>query len=57
MKGVMFLYQTNKARGSEPQGGGALPIMAYTGRFRPKEGTVFTRISAYNASSAAQGVV
>ena len=58
MKGVMFLYQTNKARGSEPQGGGgALPIMAYTGRFRPKEGTVFTRISAYNASSAALGVV
>ena len=56
MKGVMFLYQTNKARGSEPRGG-ALPIMAYTGRFRPKEGTVFTRISAYNASSAALGVV
>ena len=59
MKGVMFLYQTNKARGSEPrgEGGGALPIMAYTGRFRPKEGTVLTRISAYNASSAALGVV
>ena len=36
MKRVMFLYQTNKARGSEP-GGGVLPIMAYTGRFRPKE--------------------
>ena len=57
MKGVMFLYQTNKARGSEPRGGGALPIMAYTGRFRPKEGTVLTRISAYNASSATLGVV
>ena len=57
MKGVTFLYQTNKARGSEPQGGGALPITAYTGRFRPKESTVFTRISAYNASSAALGVV
>ena len=38
MKGVMFLYQTNKARGSEPPGGGGvLPIMAYTGRLRPKE--------------------
>ena len=61
MKDVIFLYQTNKARGSEPQGWGgggrALPIMAYTGRFRPNEGTVFTRISAYNASSPALGVV
>ena len=47
----MFLYQTNKARLVSP-GGGGTPIMAYTGRFRPKEGTVFTRISAYNASSA-----
>ena len=37
MKRVMFLYQTNKARGSEPGGRGVLPIMAYTGRFRPKE--------------------
>ena len=59
MKGVMFLYQTNKARGSEPQGGGGVanPKMANTGRFPPNEGTVFTRISAYNASSAALGVV
>ena len=52
MKRVMFLYQTNKARGSE-LGGGATPYNGLYGEVSPERGTVFTRISAYNASSAA----
>ena len=55
MKGVMFLYQTNKARGSEPPGGGGggTPYNGLYGEAPPERGIVFTRISAYNASSAA----